>query len=300
MIISQILVIQLIVSGVILGFIYALASLGLGLSWGIMHVVNFAHGEWIMIAMYTTYWAVITLHIDALFALPLAIFIGLAIGYLTQLLLIEPTIPRTKTAEERGFASILVTSGESIFLIGLALSLWGSNYYSTPNLYSSIRLNFFDVVFLPGSKVIAAIGSIISVMVIYLFFKKTFTGKAILATSELFGDPEMAQVLGINVKKMRMITLTLSGLATGIAGALISLYFYTFPYVGLIWVMIAFVVVILGGLGSFSGLLLAGIVIGICEEIGSIIFGAAYSYVLVYIVFLLILYLKPTGIFGRR
>lgn len=300
MLISEVLVIQLIVSGFILGFIYALATLGLGLSWGIMHVVNFAHGEWIMISMYITYWAVTILHVDALIALPLAIFIGLAIGFLTQLLLIEPTIPRTKTVMERGFASILVTSGESIFLIGLALSLWRENYYSTPNPYASIRLNFFNVVFLPGSKVIAAIGSILSVMIIYLFFKKTFTGKAILATSELFGDPEMAQVLGINIKRMRIITLTLSGLATGIAGGLISLYFYTCPYVGLIWVMIAFVVVVLGGLGSFSGLLLAGIVIGICEEIGSIIFGTAYSYVLVYIIFLLILYIKPTGIFGRR
>ncbi|MEM2530034.1 MAG: branched-chain amino acid ABC transporter permease, partial [Candidatus Bathyarchaeia archaeon] len=119
-------------------------------------------------------------------------------------------------------------------------------------------------------------------------------------TSDLIGDPEVAGLVGIDVVRTRTLTLILAGISTGIAGTLIGTFYYVYPYVGLTWSLICFVIVVLGGLGSFKGLLIAGLIVGVLEGLGSLALGAAYGYILVYAVFLSILYLRPRGLMGRR
>ena len=263
------------------------------MAWGIMHVINFAHGEWIMISMYFTYWLTILFGLDPYFVMPINIALGALIGALTQRHLVEPVLKGGATA------TILSTLGLSSILIGITQAIWKSTPRNTPNVYVETSLGIGPVR-LSLAHLLAFAISIIAITAIYSFFKSALTGKAILATSDLIGDPEVAGLVGIDAAKMRVLTLILAGASTGVAGTLIGTFYYVYPYVGLTWSLICFVVVVLGGLGSFKGLLIAGLIIGVLEGLGSLIFGSAYGYILVYAAFLMILYLRPRGLMGRR
>ena len=287
-------VIQLAVFGVVLGGIYAFASLNLGLSWGLMHVVNFANGEWIMLGMYSTYWLSIIFHIDPYLLIPINILLGIAIGVVFQYLVFEPVSKRSGSA----LMTILSTFGISILLIGVSEALWQQNIYTLTNPYVSTRLSFSSFS-ISEAHLFAFLLSIVTMCGIYLFLRKTLTGKAILATSEITGDPVAAGLMGVNTPRIRILAMALSGATAGIAGSVIATFYYVFPSVGTTWGLIAFVVVILGGLGSFSGLLLGGIVVGVMEAMGNLLLGQAYGFILVYVVFLVVLYIRPKGFMGR-
>lgn len=284
---------QILVFGLILGGVYALASLGLGLAWGIMHVINFAHGEWIMISMYLTHWLTMLFGLDPYLAIPISIAFGGLMGFLSQRHLVEPVLKGGATA------TILSTLGLSSIMIGVTQALWKSTPRNTPNWYVETALGIGPVR-LSLAHLMAFAMSISAITLIYLFFKGALIGKAILATSDLIGDPEVAGLVGIDVVRTRTLTLILAGISTGVAGTLIGTFYYVYPYVGLTWSLICFVIVVLGGLGSFKGLLIAGLIVGVLEGLGSLALGAAYGYILVYAVFLSILYLRPRGLMGRR
>ncbi len=286
---------QLLGFGTVLGGIYALASLGLGLAWGLMHVVNFAHGEWIMIPMYLTYWLSIIFGLDPYLIIPINMALGALIGFASQVLLFEPASKRGGGA----LMTILSTMGLSLFMIGVAQALWKQTFYSLPNPYIDTYLAMGPVS-ISEAHMIAFAFSCIAISAIYLFFKKTLIGKAILATSEIIGDPEAASIMGINTGKIRVLSMMIAGASTGIAGTLIATFYYIYPNVGITWCLLAFVIVIMGGLGSFQGLFIGGVIVGILEAIGSLILGSAHSYILVYAVYLLFLYLRPKGLMGRR
>ncbi len=287
------MLVQIIAFGFVLGCIYSLAFVGLGLAWGVMHVINFAHGEWIMLTMYATYWLVVLFNLAPYLIIPVNIAIGAMIGFITQKQLVEPILKGAP------LSTILSTFGLSTLLMGVAQALWKQNYLSTPNRYIGISVNIGGVR-LSAAHIIAAMVSVATMLGVYAFFKKTLIGKAILATSDVIGDPEVASIMGINAAKVRLLTLMLAGALTGVAGTLIATFYYVYPYVGFTWCLLGFVIVVLGGLGSFLGLFIAGIIVGVLEGIGSMLFGTAYSYLLVYVVFLLVLYIRPRGLMGRR
>jgi len=288
------IVIQLLVFGVVLGGIYAFASLNLGLSWGLMHVVNFANGEWIMLAMYSTYWLSIIFHFDPYLLIPIDILIGIGVGSVLQWLVFEPVSKRGGGA----LMTILSTFGISMLIIGLSQALWSQTIYTLPNPYVSTRIAVGSIS-VSEAHLFAFLLSILAMLAVYLFLKKTRTGKAILATSEITGDPVAAGLMGVNTPRIRILSMALSGATAGIAGAVIATFYYVYPSVGTTWSLIAFVVVILGGLGSFSGLLLGGIVVGVMEAMGNLLLGQAYGFILVYVVFLIVLYIRPRGFMGR-
>ncbi len=284
---------QILVSGVLLGGIYALASLGLGLSWGIVHVINFAHGEWILLSMYASYWLVNLFGVDPLLLIPLSALIGAGIGVFTQKFLVETT--------ERGgaLATILSTFGLSLTIIGTSQLLWKSYARTIPNRYIEMVIKV-GVIRISGAHFVSFLVAIALITSIYILFKKTLTGKAILASSEIFGDAEVALLMGVNVKRIKLLTMALAGISAGIAGNLIATFYYIHPYIGMLWCILAFVVVVLAGLGSLKGIIIAGVIVGILECLGSLIIGTAYSYILVFLAFILTLYLRPRGLMGRR
>ncbi len=286
--------IQVVSFGIILGGIYALASLGMELAWGLMHVVNFAHGEWIMIAMYSTYWISVLFGLDPYLILPLNILVGMLIGSILEKFVFEPV----RSGGGGALMSIISTFGISMLMMGIAQALWKQNFYTLPNLYmkTSVRIGYVSI---SAAYLVGFMLSLIAISAIYLFFKKTLTGKAILATSEVIGDPEAAPLVGIDTKKIKILTLALAGAATGISGTIIATFYYIYPTVGMTWCLLSFVVVILGGLGSFKGLLVGGIIVGLLEVIGSMLLGQAYGYILVYLLFIIILYVRPRGLMGR-
>lgn len=286
-------ILQVLASGIILGGIYALASLGLSLSWGILHVINFAHGEWILLSMYATYWLVILLGIDPLLLIPLNALIGALIGIFTQRFLVE-------TMERGGaLATILSTFGLSLTIIGTSQLLWKSYARTIPNRYIETVVKI-GVVRVSGAHFTSFLVAVALITIIYIFFKRTLIGKAILASSEIFGDTEVALLMGVDVKRIRLITMALAGASAGVAGNLIATFYYIHPYIGMLWCIIAFVVVVLAGLGSLKGIIIAGVIVGILESVGSLLIGTAYSYILVFLAFILTLYLRPRGLMGRR
>jgi len=292
-VISPEVILQVLASGIVLGGIYAIASLGLGLSWGILHVINFAHGEWILISMYASYWLVILLGVDPLILIPINILLGALIGMLTQRLLVETT------KKGGALASILSTFGLSLTIIGSSQLLWKSYARTMPNRYINMVVKM-GVVRVSGAHFVSFLVSVGVIMAIYIFFKRTLIGKAILASSEIFGDPEVALLMGVDVRRIRLITMALAGISTGVAGNLIATFYYIHPYIGTLWCILAFVVVVLAGLGSLKGIIIAGILVGILESVGSLLIGTAYSYILVFLAFILTLYIRPRGLMGRR
>jgi branched-chain amino acid transport system permease protein len=285
---------QVLVFGVVLGGEYALAALGMGIAWGLMHVVNFAHGEWIMITMYTTLWLSLIFRIDPYLLIPINILIGLAIGFLSQRFVFAPMSKRGGGWQQ----TILATFGLSMLMTGLAQALWGQTIYTLPNPYvgTYLRIGFISI---PEAHMFGFVISLVTILGIYFFLKKTLIGKAILGTSEVMGDEEAAKLMGIKTSNIKVLALGLSGAAAGIAGTVISTFYYINPGVGITWAALAFVIVILGGLGSFSGLFVSGMIIGVLEAVGNMLLGQAYGLVLVYAVFLFVLYVRPKGLKGR-
>jgi len=287
-------ILQILVFGVVLGGVYALASLGIGLAWGLMHNVNFSHGEWIMIAMYSTFWLSTLFGLDPLLLIPINMLLGMAIGAVLQKVIFQSVSNRGGGA----LMTILSTFGVSLLMTGIAQALWKQTIYTLPNHYVNTYLRVGPVS-VSAAYLLTFIFSLVAISAIYFFLKKTLIGKAILATSEVLGDPEAASLMSINTAKTNILALGLAGASTGIAGTLIATFYYITPSVGITWSVLAFVVVILGGLGSFSGLLLSGILVGVLETIGNLILGQAYGYIFVYAVFLLVLYFRPKGLKGR-
>lgn len=280
---------QIMANGVLMGFIYALVAVGLTLTWGVMDIINFAHGEFLMIGMYTAFWMYTLFALDPLVALPICIAVLFILGILTYTGIISRVI------NAPGLTALLATFGLSMFLKNLAQFLWTPNYrYINESLVSGKTIEIGSVVIgLP--QVVAAVSSIILTIVIMTFMDKTTTGKAIQATAL---NKDTALLMGINTKKMYAITFGLSGACVGAAGALMSTFFPVYPASGALYSLIGFVIVALGGFGNIKGALFGGLIIGLTEALGGYFLGTQFKYALVFLIYLIVIQVRPKGLFG--
>ncbi len=280
---------QITANGILMGFIYALVAVGLTLTWGVMDIINFAHGEFLMIGMYTAFWMYTLFALDPLVALPICIAVLFILGILTYTGIISQVI------NAPGLTALLATFGLSMFLKNLAQFLWTPNYrYINESLVSGKTLEIGSVVIgLP--QVVAAVGSIILTIVIMTFMDKTPTGKAIQATAL---NKDTALLMGINTRKMYAITFGLSGACVGAAGALMSTFFPVYPASGALYSLIGFVIVALGGFGNIKGALFGGLIIGLTEALGGYFLGTQFKYALVFLIYLVVIQVRPKGLFG--
>lgn len=283
---------QLIISYAILGGVYAMTALGLSLIWGVMRAVNWAHGDLLMIGMYTAYWTVTLFGIDPMIAAIISFcFLG-ALGALIHLVAIEPVIEKPGGHE----ATLLATLGVSVMIQSIALILWSPSPRSYDNPYKNTFLELLGTR-TSLAEVIAFSISIASVFLVDLFMRKSRIGKAIRAVSQ---NPVGARVVGINVPRIRLLTFSLGVALAGVAGVLVSTFYPNIrPLAGYVWDIASYVVVIFAGLGSIYGVIVSGIVIGTIEGIGTIFFTNAFRHILVYSVFLAILLIRPEGLFGK-
>jgi branched-chain amino acid transport system permease protein len=281
---------QLIASGVILGGIYALVSIGLTLIFGVMRIVNFAHGEFLMLSMYLAIGLFTVLGIDPYVGLLLAIPLSLAFGALVYYGVIRPVIGRPHVVQ------IFTTLGLSIVLQNLALLLWTANF-------RQLRLPYGDkVLLIAGAAVtlpqlIAFAVAALFTMVLFAWLRFTYLGKAMRATAQ---DPKAATLVGIDTRRVFLIAFSVGTMCVGVAGMLMAPLFSTYPTVGLQFVLVAFVVVVLGGLGSAVGALLGGLIVAFLDVMGGYYVGIAWKEVLYFIVFIAVLLLRPAGLFGQR
>jgi branched-chain amino acid transport system permease protein len=281
---------QTLASGLLTGGIYALIGIGLTIIFGVMRIVNFAHGAMVMMGMYATYFLFTGLHIDPFLAIFIVMPGMFVVGVGIEKLFISPVLK----APERN--QVLLTEGLSIILINSALLLFTGNYLTMTTSYAGATIWLGPVsVSLPqlGAFVIA----LIITAALYFLLTQTNMGRRIRATAQ---DAEAAQLLGINIKRIQAVTFGLGVAAAGAAGALLMpIYYRVDPNAGAPFSLKAFIVVVFGGMGSVTGALVGGILLGIVESISAVYISTGYKDAIGFVIFLLVLTLKPSGLLGK-
>ncbi len=290
------MILQLIVNGFLIGCVYALIAVGLNIVFGVMKIINFAHGSLLMVGLYLSYWGWhllgINNYIGGLFVIPICFFIG----YFLQKYVMEPFFLRERVEVIEPTSLLLITIGLWLILDNMALLFFRGDVrsISTDLAYSSIT---FGSVMFSTPKLIACLISLIAIAGLHIFFSKSYLGRAILAVSQ---DREAAILQGIDSYFVFRISFGIAAAVTGLAAILISPFYYIYPTVGLFFGIRAFVIVILGGMGSFVGCLIGGILIGLIEGVGSIFGTTGQVEGYVFLVFILMLLVKPSGLLGKK
>jgi branched-chain amino acid transport system permease protein len=280
--------IQQLADGLLIGLMYSLIAIGLTLIWGVMNIVNFAHGEFLMLGMFTSYWLFTLYGIDPIFSIPIC-FVGMfIIGTLIYRFIVS------KVMKGPMLAQLVVTFGVSIFISNLAVYFWTPDFRLLP---ATILQGTWDIggITLSIPKVAASAGSVIASVCMFFFLQRTRTGKAILATEM---DREAALLMGINTERINSISFGIGTALVGVAGAFLSTYYYIYPQVGGLFGTIAFCVVALGGFGSIEGAFIAGILVGLAQTLGGFFFDPSYKYAIVFMIYLITIWIKPQGLLG--
>jgi branched-chain amino acid transport system permease protein len=283
-----VILLQVVVSGALMGAVYALFSSGLTLIWGMMNVVNFAHGDFVMLAMYAAFFAFTLLKLGPLFFVPGAAALLFVLGVIVYLGLVR------HIARGPALAQILGTFGLALVLRYAAFWAFTANFVSLPENLVGGTLDLWGVR-VDASRLIAGVVALLITLGMHLTLTRTMLGSRILAVAE---DRSAAMLMGIRPDRMQALAWGVGAASAGIAGALIALFFYISPTVGESLTLIAFVVVCLGGFGSVPGALIAGLAIGIIEALSAYLIGAVYQDVVVYALFLGVLWVRPQGLLG--
>jgi branched-chain amino acid transport system permease protein len=281
--------IQVIAGGLLLGAVYALFSSGLTLIWGMMNVINFAHGDFVMLGMYVAFVVWTLTGGGPTAAVPIAALMLASLGMVCYFALIRHIM--------RGpmLAQILGTFGLALLLRYSAFWYFGTSFRTLPETLVGGTL-LIGPIRIESSRLLAGVVALILTACLHVILTRTALGSRMLAVAE---DAVAAELMGIRPERMQAIAWGLSAAATGIAGALIANFFYVAPSVGETLAIVAFVTVSLGGFGSVPGALVAGLLIGIIESVSAYAIGAIYKDIVVYTLFVLALWLRPQGLMGK-
>jgi branched-chain amino acid transport system permease protein len=288
---------QTLIAGILLGGLYALIGIGMTLIMGVMKIINLAHGELMMVAMYIAYWMFVVFGIDpyisVFIATPLLFFLGIAL----QKFLINPVLKVESILPEN---QVILTVGVGMVLANLATIFFKSDYRSTPVSYATNAFYLSD--FWKGSPIelslsvswtVSFIIAVVITAVLWFFLAKTDTGKSIRATAQ---DLDAALLMGVNVNLMRVVTFGIGSALVGAAGCLFIPIYYLFPSLGGQFTLIAFVITILGGLGSTVGAIIGGLILGVFESMTATYIGMGWAPVGRFVIFIACLIFLPGGV----
>jgi len=281
---------QLLISTVLLGGIYALIAVGLTLIFGIMRVVNFAHGEFLMLGMYLAFWSFTLWGVDPYFILVVAVPLFFAIGLGVYALVMRGVIHASHNVQ------IFTTVGLSTALQNVALVLWTGDFRFVRPWESSVVVRILGAAF-NLSQVIAFAVALLFTLALFAFMKWTHAGRVMRATAQ---DGEAATLMGINTDRVYRLAFAIRIACVGVAGVLVSPLYSVYPTAGLQFVLLAYVVVVLGGLGDMVGALLGALIVAGVEVIGSYVFGSAWKEVIYFVLFIAVLVFRPAGLLGQR
>jgi branched-chain amino acid transport system permease protein len=281
---------QLAVSTVLLGGIYALIAVGLTLIFGVMRVVNFAHGEFLMLGMYLAFWAFTLRSVDPYLLLLVAIPLFFVVGLVAYLLVMKGVIHASHNVQ------IFTTVGLSTALQNAALVLWTGDFRVIRPWHSSEVIRVAGTAF-NLSQVVAFLVAVALTIALFAFMKWTHTGRVMRATAQ---DREAATLMGVDTDRVYRLTFAIGIVCVGAAGVLVSPLYAAYPQAGLQFVLLAYVVVVLGGLGDMAGAMAGSLIVATVEIAGSYVFGAAWKEVLYFLLFIAVLVFRPAGLFGQR
>ena len=285
---------QSLASGLLMGLIYGLTAVGLALIFGLMDVVNFAHGEFLMAAMYATFGAAVFLVLDPLIAAPLVVAALFGFGALVYLIVVRFAM-RART--NVGMVQIFATFGFAIVMRGVAQYLFTPDYRSIPTSLSWVAGKTISIsgIYLPVPQLVGAAVSIAAFAALFFLVKRTDFGRALEATRE---DAGAVALVGIDKNRVFALGWGLGAALVGLAGVVLATFFYIYPDVGASFALVAYVVVALGGFGSVFGAFAGGIVVGLVEATTAMILPPSLKYVGIYAAYLAVVFLRPRGLFG--
>ena len=277
-------------NGLTTGAIYALVALGLTLIYGVLHIINFAHGAALMMALYGVYYLFVRLGLDPYMALPLMVPAMFLAGYF----LYRWVIGRASGGRDENI--LLVTLGISIVLENLALLLFSSDTRTIDTSYTLATMEIAGAM-ISTPKVIAMAGALVTAALLWLLMTRTTLGRAIRACAR---ERHGARLVGIDVEHVFALSFGIGLACLGAAACFLMPTYYVNPGVGSGFVLIAFTIVVLGGMGSFVGALLGGLLIGVVESLGGLLLGESLGQIVIFAIFIAVLLFRPQGLFGAR
>ena len=282
--------IQVVINGILVGGFYALMGMGLNVVFGVMKIVNFCQGELLMIGMYVTYVLHVYLGLDPYMSIPIVAAILFVLGGLIQRGLITPLLGG---ANDQNL--LFMTVGLMMLMQNGALVAFKSDYRTIQTAYSLQNLNVFgQIISLP--KLISFVVLLLVTFALYILLMKTDIGRKIRATAQ---NPLGAKLVSINIKTIYVVAYGLSAALAGVAGALLLPFYFVYPMVGSTFTLRAFVVVVMGGLGSIKGAFFGGIVLGLLETLGAFFIGPQFKDSVVFVTFLIILLVRQKLVLSR-
>ena len=284
---------QIITSGLLQGGVYALAAFGLSICWGVLNILNIAHGEFLMLGALAAYGVYVLSGINPFFIVPVIIPIFLVLSFLFEKILIRPIL-RGRTETEMLVASILVTLGGALLIEDVTAFFWTKSFTGIP--YSMTSLKVGGVV-IPLIRLLILVFILALTGLIHYYLKRSYTGKAIQAITQ---NREGARVVGINTVRISMIAFVSGSILASIGGVFYVVLYSMTPYMGLALTVKYMCIIVLGGLGSLFGSLAGGVILGVTESIIGYYFGSDWSPTVAYFALVLILLLRPQGLFGRK
>jgi branched-chain amino acid transport system permease protein len=279
---------QAVINGLLIGGIYALVSIGVTLIFGVVKIVNFAQGEFVMIGMYISFFIASGFGVDPLLSLLISMPTLFAIGVLLQHFLIRRVLGLGDMPQ------IFLTFALSLLLMNVALLLFTANYRTVQTAYSELSFHIGPLYFAVAKLIAFAIAMLLSA-VLYLFLHGTDIGKAMRAAAQ---NREVAMLMGINPDRVFCIAVGVALALAGACGSLLMPFYPAYPLVGQVFVLMAFVAVVLGTLGNITGALIASLMMGVAESLGVQFVGADSGLIVVFVMLLLTLALRPNGLFG--
>jgi branched-chain amino acid transport system permease protein len=288
---------QFIVNGLLVGGLFAAVAVGFALIWGVVDIINLAHGDMVMLGGYTSYWVLALTTGDAsgspLFVLatvPVAVAVLFVIGYALQRVVVS------QVTGTNMFLTLLMTFGASIAIQQLALQAWSANPRSIKVGFGDPSMTLAGLV-VPKMKLIAFVGGLVLTAALWLFLKRTRTGRAIRAVAQ---NPEAAALVGINVEHTRATTFGLSSAIAGGVGSFIAVILNIQPQMGLVYTLKSFVIVVFGGVGSIPGALVGGLLLGTVEELTAGLISSQWTLAVSFSLLVVLLAVKPKGLFGSE
>jgi branched-chain amino acid transport system permease protein len=280
---------QALINGLLLGGVYAAFSAGFSLIFGVMGVVNLAHGELIMLGAFTSYWLFKWFQLDPYLSLPFAAVFLFGFGYLIQKHLINRVI------EQPHIMSYILTFGIHLVAANLALKLWTHDFRTITTSYSGANLAFMGLN-VPYARLITFCLALVAVAALWFFLGKTEIGRAIRAAAM---DKDAARLMGVNIREIYALTFGIGAAVTGLAGATISPFVIIFPEMGLGYTIVAFCVVVLGGMGHLPGALWGGLILGVAQSLTTAYLSAGVSAAITFLILFFMLVFRPAGIVGK-
>jgi branched-chain amino acid transport system permease protein len=287
---SVITLLDAFAGGLLMGGIYAVIATGLTIIFGILKIVNFAHGEFLMLSMYLSYFACTYLGISPYESIALVVPVMFVVGIVCHLYLIKPVLAAPEHIQ------FLLTFALLLAFQNGALLFWTGDWrsLSTPLVFEIVK---FGGLYLQYSMVIAFLSSLVITILLLVFLNRTDYGKAIRACSE---EREGALIVGLNVNRLFYLTFGIGTSMAAIAGCLILPFFPVSPTLGLSFTLQCFVIVVLGGLGSIPGALVGGVIVGVTESMSVLFLPSSLKQLVTYALFIAVVCLKPSGLFGEK